>query len=407
MTSDLAGSLEIHLDSGSGLASILSTRPLSAAQVFSGRPVEHVVRQLPNLFSLCGTAQAAACVGACEAALGVSPGAPVREVRAFLVQAETVKEHLWRLLLDWPKALGPSVGVEPSMPLMATVMQSFVRARQAVQIGGDPFGPDQLAVSGEGMRASSRDALAVMHELVTEYALGVSPAEWAAEITSPLALERWCATSRTPAARLVRAVMGGELRGIGANPVPGLHRFPLDQLERELDAQHADSFIAAPEWEGQCWETGPIARSTGHPLVAGLLVAVGNGLLARVAALLVELAQAAAALEAPLSARPSDASEPGGWAGRAGNGHAGSGVGIAMAEAARGLLVHRVVVAGGIVQRYQILAPTEWNFHPQGVVAQGLQGIAKSGIRGAELERLANLYITAVDPCVEYRLSVS
>jgi hypothetical protein len=81
--------------------------------------------------------------------------------------------------------------------------------------------------------------------------------------------------------------------------------------------------------------------------------------------------------------------------------------GFALAEAARGALLHRVEVADGLVQRYQILAPTEWNFHPDGVVAQGLERIARSGVGGTELERLARLYITAVDPCVEYRLSVS
>jgi hypothetical protein len=33
--------------------------------------------------------------------------------------------------------------------------------------------------------------------------------------------------------------------------------------------------------------------------------------------------------------------------------------------------------------------------------------IARGGVAGRELERLARLYITAVDPCVDYQLSVS
>jgi len=80
---------------------------------------------------------------------------------------------------------------------------------------------------------------------------------------------------------------------------------------------------------------------------------------------------------------------------------------VGFAEAARGLLVHRVAIINKRVEHYQILAPTEWNFHPQGVVAQGLTAIARSGVEGSELERLARLYITAVDPCVDYQLSVS
>jgi Ni,Fe-hydrogenase I large subunit len=66
-----------------------------------------------------------------------------------------------------------------------------------------------------------------------------------------------------------------------------------------------------------------------------------------------------------------------------------------------------VCISDDRIEQYQILAPTEWNFHPQGVVAQGLVAIARGGVAGRELERLARLYITAVDPCVDYQLSVS
>jgi coenzyme F420-reducing hydrogenase alpha subunit len=83
------------------------------------------------------------------------------------------------------------------------------------------------------------------------------------------------------------------------------------------------------------------------------------------------------------------------------------GIGVAQSAAARGLLVHRVSIADGRIRDYRILAPTEWNFHPLGVVAEGLREIAY-GINDVQrLERLARLYITAIDPCVEYELSVS
>ena len=37
-----------------------------------------------------------------------------------------------------------------------------------------------------------------------------------------------------------------------------------------------------------------------------------------------------------------------------------------------GRLIHAVEIADGVVKRYRILAPTEWNFHPQGAAAKGL-----------------------------------
>ena len=83
----------------------------------------------------------------------------------------------------------------------------------------------------------------------------------------------------------------------------------------------------------------------------------------------------------------------------------GSGVGIAQVSAARGLLVHRVALDQGRITEYRILAPTEWNFHTRGVVAQGLAALPPCDV--GTLERLASLFVTAVDPCVEYHVTVS
>jgi hypothetical protein len=55
------------------------------------------------------------------------------------------------------------------------------------------------------------------------------------------------------------------------------------------------------------------------------------------------------------------------------------------------------------VADYRILAPTEWNFHPRGVVAVGLDAIA-ARVRGPELGSLARLFVAAVDPCVDFDL---
>jgi coenzyme F420-reducing hydrogenase alpha subunit len=73
-------------------------------------------------------------------------------------------------------------------------------------------------------------------------------------------------------------------------------------------------------------------------------------------------------------------------------------VGIGQVEAARGRLVHAVEMAGDTVRCYRILAPTEWNFHPEGAAAHGLTKIAATG--GPDLVTLARLFVTAVDPCV-------
>jgi len=466
---ELAGQLEIRLDSGSGEVIISSSRPLTAARVFTGKTPAEVARQLPTLYSLCGTAQAAACLAACERALGFAPSAAVVSRRQALVDAETIKEHLWRLLLDWPRMLAPAaaskaepMGRRPAA--MPRVMRAFMAMRQAQQAAGDPFRLDWE--QAERGAAVSIDASALV-DLVTELALGMAPAEWLEAVDSPNALERWAAATSTQPAGLVCAVLAQGLASRGANAVARLPAAPWLPLATALASADADAFIAAPGWRQQCAETGPLARVAAHPLITRLLTERGNGLLTRLAAFIVELALIATRLtvkmcgaEAPLddgdhqaahltsnadvdtthgakantgietvasaSASASTSTSTGATATATATAetdachgvHADlasanlaienpAQIGIGSAEAARGLLVHRVSIIDGRVAHYQILAPTEWNFHPQGVVAQGLAAIARSGAEGPELERLARLYITAVDPCVDYQLSVS
>lgn len=411
---DLAGQIEIRLDVRSGAVAIGSSRPLTAARIFVGKSPAEVVRQLPILYSLCGTAQAAASVVACEQALGAQPSAAVLARRQALVQAETIKEHLWRLLLDWPTMLEPRARptadidananvVVPAMTMqtevsaMPRVMRAFMALRQAQQAAGDPLTLDEQAA--ERGAAAGIDASRLL-DLVIEQALGAAPADWLEAVHGLDSLQRWAGQTATPAAGLVRALAEQGLAGCGANAVARLPSSPGPELARRLASAEADAFIAEPQWRQQCAETGPLARVSAQPLVAALLAEHGNGLLTRLGALLVELAQSASRLETLVDAGAEAA-------GSVPHPSVPNKVGIGTAEAARGRLMHRVSIAAGRVDRYQILAPTEWNFHPRGAVAQGLAAIARSGAEGPELERLARLYITAVDPCVEYQLSVS
>ena len=120
----------------------------------------------------------------------------------------------------------------------------------------------------------------------------------------------------------------------------------------------------------------------------------GDGLLARWVARLAELAALPERLRAVLNGHetpaPAPASPPG--------------EGLAAVEAARGRLHHRVALDSGRIRDYQILAPTEWNFHPEGVAAQAL-----ADIRVEDDERrlsLARLLVNAIDPCVACTLEL-
>jgi len=77
-------------------------------------------------------------------------------------------------------------------------------------------------------------------------------------------------------------------------------------------------------------------------------------------------------------------------------------IGRALVETARGLLMHEVALDGDVVTDYHIAAPTEWNFHPHGVLHDHLLG-ADAHDREALQQQVARL-VTTLDPCVPWEL---
>jgi coenzyme F420-reducing hydrogenase alpha subunit len=59
--------------------------------------------------------------------------------------------------------------------------------------------------------------------------------------------------------------------------------------------------------------------------------------------------------------------------------------------------------AGVLISDYQVIAPTEWNLHPHGALAQGL---AKMSAGDPRTRRRAELLIAAFDPCIGFTLEL-
>jgi uptake hydrogenase large subunit len=388
---DFGGGLNILLSASPGgvRAQIRSTRPVGASAVFAGRTAAETAERLPALYSVCATAQAAACAAALEAAAGIDPDPAISALRRRLVDAETVKEHLWRLLLDWPRFLGEP----PDAPAMAMVMRAFASLRRALTAGADPFRPG-AAGAPEPDADAARDALAVLARVTGERVLGMPPGDWLVTVRSASAFDCRVADADAVAPRLIRLVRGQGWEALGACDVPPLPPLAPPDLEPFLAGPGAESFIAVPEWDGGPRETSPFTRVRTLPLVAELSGRFGSGLLPRLAARLTELA----ALQATLAGE-SAAPAPGPVAAAT-----APGAGIALVAAARGLLAHRVQVEGGMVRDYRILAPTEWNFHPDGAAVRALSALPPADPE--TLRRQAALLITAVDPCVEYHVTL-
>jgi len=74
-------------------------------------------------------------------------------------------------------------------------------------------------------------------------------------------------------------------------------------------------------------------------------------------------------------------------------------------QTARGVLLHLARIDDDRIDDYRIVAPTDWNFHPDGALARGLFGLEADD--AAALVQRAGLAALALDPCVAFRIEVA
>ncbi len=377
----IEGRLDIHLSPQGGDARIVSTRPLHAAQLFEGKAIGETLKLIPLLFNVCGQAQRIAAVRAIESAAGTPAGNAVEDARDRLKQIETLREHLWRVLLEWPEFYGR----QQAGDTLATLIKILEAAKLAVD-------PRQRLCTRPGLAdADTRHGVfdeltKALNEALTRTLFGSTPDKWAALDIDDLDI--WVANTDTPAANLLRMVAQRGWQTLGRTRTDVLPDLDSGRLLERLDGDNADDFIATPSWDGITGETGPAARLQTHPLLGELANEFGHGLQLRLVARLLEIARLAGALRqaSPDESRFSEAP------------------GLSQLEAARGRLCHRVVLDGDRIARYRILAPTEWNFGPQGPAIAALREIHEDDAATARSQ--AKLLIHALDPCVGYNLEV-
>jgi Ni,Fe-hydrogenase I large subunit len=341
-------------------------RPRVANKLFAGRPARDAGTLAGTLFAICGRSQAVAADAAVETARGEVEPPTLREARDTRVAAETIQEHAWRLLVDWPKLEGRAPQVEAL---------ALVRRIIAPLLGG--------GTGSEGARARS-EAEAWAERTI----FGMPPQAFLALATVgdfELWVRRGGTTVSALAAHLVgeRAMLGAS--DVGLLPAGG-DDWVAGEVEAEVDGDAA--FEEAPHWRGEARETGPLARMAGHPLVAATVATWGRGVGARLAARLVELAAALVAVDGRHGARRLE-----------------GGAGLSWVETPRGLLLHHVVLEGERIAAYRIVAPTEWNFHPSGAFSRGAVGI-RAGNAG-RLEQDVRWLVASLDPCVGVRFEAA
>jgi coenzyme F420-reducing hydrogenase alpha subunit len=356
--------------------SIQSTRPLHASRLFIGKTPEQTLAILPLLFNVCGVAQSFAAFTALSQALQIEENTSATLARQMLVNMEILREHCWWLLINRDKTQ------------LAPFVQLLNQFKQALFVNGNAFSlASQLQIDFE--------RLAFLIKQLEENLDAIFAGQRLTFLTLKKIddLQQWLKNNPSLPATLINELLENHYQDLGRTEFSLLPELTDAELNDYLMQQNADEFSRVPTWQNHCHETSCLNRQQSQPLIADLLQHYGNGLLTRLASRLCELANlpylirknmAEIRTDSPLKDCQSYASA----------------TGLAQVQTSRGLLIHRVELKQGIIKNYQIIAPTEWNFHPQGVAALSLQKVT------AKLQQQATLIINALDPCVSFDLFI-
>ncbi len=242
-----------------------------------------MIRTLPLLYSVCGTAQACAAVEACEQALGIEADSGRRAAREMLVWFETAREHIWRILLDWSGFLGQP----PDSAPVAAAMGLFADFRAALYPDGEPFRVGQQPTEPD--RQKLEHIIGQLEQLLEHAIYLQAPNEWL-EMETGERLSDWLKGCGSIPAQLFQQLADRGWGAVGSARSTALPELTEEVLEARLSGCEADTFIALPTHEGYCCETSSYTRMRAHPLVNRLSADHGSGLLPRMLARLVELA---------------------------------------------------------------------------------------------------------------------
>ena len=454
------GDLELSLDLAAGrVQAAYVNSPLFRGfeQILIGRAPLDALAIVPRICGICSVAQSAAAASALAEAMGLAPP-PNGQLARHLIQAtENLADHLTHFYLFFmPDFARPAYAGRPwhaavakrfaavqgeaaadVLPARANFLKlmGFLAGRWPHTLAIQPGGSTRAITAGERVRLLALlrefrsflekrlfgDALPAVAALASQDQLlawaagrtGDFPAFLAA--ASDLGLDR---IGRADDAFLSHGAYGlfpgGTWQGGVTTPFDPLAitedtgrawlaeappRHPA-QGETLVDADKAEAYTwcKAPRYAGQAFEVGALARQliAGHPLSCDMVTRSGGSVMARVVARLLELALVVPAMESWVQVlQPGEA-----FCASGEMPDEASGVGLV--EAARGSLGHWLSIRRGRIERYQIIAPTTWNFSPRdsagqpGPLEQALHGLPA----GPDAPPTVQHVVRSFDPCM-------
>ncbi|MBI5164582.1 MAG: nickel-dependent hydrogenase large subunit [Magnetospirillum sp.] len=449
------GDLEVAVETVDGVVcSARVTAPLFRGfeTILAGRDPSDALVIAPRICGICSVAQSTAAARALRHLGGVEPPPNGQLAADLVLAAENAADHLTHFALFFMPDFTRAAYAE--RPWFAAVARRYaaghgesarilVAARaRFLHLMGVLAGkwPHSLALQPGGTtRAIDGGERIRLLGILAEFRQGLEAVlfgdrlETVAGLDSPTALAAWAGSGgggdmrlfltiaedlglgelgRGPAAFLSAGAFGLWRSGtaIGGVPAPfdpaaivedNAHAWlsgppapPASGLTRpDADKPDAYTWCKAPRLDGRVMEVGALARHVvdRDPLALGLVGAGGGSVRDRVVLRLVELARLIPAMEGWVRALTPGApfcTE---------SAFPLQGTGIGLVEAARGTLGHWLGTVAGRIARYQIVAPTTWNFSPRDEA--GIPGALEQALVGTPVDRVEHV-VRSFDPCM-------
>jgi uptake hydrogenase large subunit len=389
---DLEGSIQIKLDCKNKnklKVDCISSRPVNAVSVFENKPIAETLETLPMLFSVCSTAQARAAFLAWNDAIGFNLPEVINDSQKILLLLETLREHIWQIFINWPQLIDK----ESNIKILAQFSQLLIKIRNELFVEGKGFTPSLVC---QVKKPLLLHYIQQLKDMLAEYIFKLDVNNWLDKIENK-GLRQWTSTFNTPATKMLEFIIDKNWQSLGATEIAPLPLLKNHQWKTFFSDQQQWALIKTPTWHQQCFQTSVFTRCLKNKRFKILTEFKAQGLLARYLSRLLELASIPNQLNELV-----DGLEPGDF--KLEFMQTSSGGGLSVVDAARGSLVHWLKIHNGLIKQYRILAPTEWNFHPNGVAVKGLETL--SAENEVILRQQAKLWLNAIDPCVNYQLEI-
>lgn len=390
----IEGEIKIAVEACSGQVNsvmITSTRPLHITQIFAKKSIHSVSNLLNTVYQLCNTAHQFAFLRLLDKTNVIQLSQNEKHAYQLLLELEIIREHCFSIATKWNQS--PNKKIDIYIYIYINILSTIKEISNVLFQGSNPF---SLKNKNLESFSSIKPLMATLEiQLIDAFLGDISVKE---EFFPFLNLDNftlWLQNSTCHSANFLNDLKDRGFAQIGHVEAKCLPK--IDQQDFNVLMQNPN-FIKQPEYQRQAFETTPLSRQFQHPLIRELSKSYGNGLLTRSVAQLIEIFELLKKIKGAYTGLNAETIR---YQFQYFKTESEAGVQL---EAARGHLVHQMYITQDRIQAYKILAPTEWNFHPQGVLYKMIQTLTYQN--EAHLLEQIKLLVNAVDPCVGFSIEI-